>query len=196
MGTRNLTLVQMGGKYRIAQYGQWDGYPEAAGYTVLLFLRNWDRDKFVKNLERTRFLTEEEVAEINKKWREGEPPAEHLQRNMGARVLQYIHDLPAGDAEILLADNANFAADGLFCEWAYVLDLDTNRLEVYQNSTTPLEPGERFAHLKPRDEAPSNPAYYPVRKVAEWSIAELPETKVFCEACYDDPDYEYSGPVD
>lgn len=195
MGTRNLTLVQTGGKYRIAQYGQWDGYPERAGHTVLLFLRNWDRDKFVKNLGRTRFLTEEEAAEISKKWREGEQPAEHIRRDMGAGVLQYIHDLPVDGAEILLGDNTDFAADGMFCEWAYVLDLDTNKLEVYRGGKTPPEPGERFAHLKSRDAAPGNPEYYPARKVAEWPIAELPETKVFCETCYNDSAYEYTGPV-
>lgn len=26
MGTRNLTVVYIDGKYKVAQYGQWDGY--------------------------------------------------------------------------------------------------------------------------------------------------------------------------
>ena len=28
MGTRHLIAVQLDGEYKIAQYGQWDGYPE------------------------------------------------------------------------------------------------------------------------------------------------------------------------
>jgi len=28
MGTRNLTCVMKDGQYKVAQYGQWDGYPE------------------------------------------------------------------------------------------------------------------------------------------------------------------------
>ena len=35
MGTRNLTIVYYDGDYRVAQYGQWDGYPEGAGIEVL-----------------------------------------------------------------------------------------------------------------------------------------------------------------
>ena len=38
MGTQNLTSVWFEGKYRIAQYGQFDGYPSGQGLTVLHFL--------------------------------------------------------------------------------------------------------------------------------------------------------------
>lgn len=31
MGTRNLTAVYIDGEYKVAQYGQWDGYPEGPG---------------------------------------------------------------------------------------------------------------------------------------------------------------------
>ena len=39
MGTRFLTAVFADGQYRVAQYGQWDGYPEGAGVNILHFLR-------------------------------------------------------------------------------------------------------------------------------------------------------------
>lgn len=32
MGTRNLTAVYLDGQYKVAQYGQWDGYPEGQGH--------------------------------------------------------------------------------------------------------------------------------------------------------------------
>lgn len=32
MGTRNLTCVVLDGEFKVAQYGQWDGYPEGSGY--------------------------------------------------------------------------------------------------------------------------------------------------------------------
>ena len=41
MGTRNLTCVIKDGKYRVAQYGQWDGYPEGQGMNILNFLKKW-----------------------------------------------------------------------------------------------------------------------------------------------------------
>jgi len=38
MGTRNLTMVISDGKTKIAQYGQWDGYPSGQGADILAFL--------------------------------------------------------------------------------------------------------------------------------------------------------------
>lgn len=40
MGTRNLVAVQIDGQYKIAQYGQWGGYPEGKGVDALTFLRD------------------------------------------------------------------------------------------------------------------------------------------------------------
>jgi hypothetical protein len=45
MGTRNLTRVICDGKTKVAQYGQWDGYPEGQGKTVLNFLRGYRKWK-------------------------------------------------------------------------------------------------------------------------------------------------------
>ena len=41
MGTRNLTMViNQEGETKVAQYGQWDGYPSGVGASVLSFLKN------------------------------------------------------------------------------------------------------------------------------------------------------------
>lgn len=40
MGTRHLTAVFVDGEYKVAQYGQWDGYPEGQGLTCLEFARS------------------------------------------------------------------------------------------------------------------------------------------------------------
>lgn len=43
MGTRNLTIVRnKEGIIRVAQYGQWDGYPGGQGMTALSFIKNKD----------------------------------------------------------------------------------------------------------------------------------------------------------
>ena len=48
MGTRNLTMVYLNGEYKVAQYGQWDGYPEATGCLILKFLTGVKLDYFKK----------------------------------------------------------------------------------------------------------------------------------------------------
>ena len=49
MGTRHFVGVIADGKYKIAQYGQFDGYIEGQGATVLEFLSNMMKSE--KNIE-------------------------------------------------------------------------------------------------------------------------------------------------
>jgi len=57
MGTRNLTMVISGGETKIAQYGQWDGYPRGQGKTCLEFLKANNLDKFKEKLKLLRWET-------------------------------------------------------------------------------------------------------------------------------------------
>jgi len=66
MGTRNLTVVRYKNKYRIAQYGQFDGYPAGQGMTVLTFLKKANLDKFKNNLEKVVFVKNNDTAYENK----------------------------------------------------------------------------------------------------------------------------------
>ena len=63
MGTRNLTMViDQQGEKKVAQYGQWDGYPSGVGLGVLSFLKDKDLfEKIKSNLSKVRFLDEEGV---------------------------------------------------------------------------------------------------------------------------------------
>ncbi len=53
-----------------------------------------------------------------------------LQRDMGSDILQFIHD-SAVPVEVQL--DLDFINDSLMCEWAYVINLDSNVLEVYED---------------------------------------------------------------
>ena len=46
MGTRNATIVIKDNKTKVAQYGQWDGYPSGQGLTALNFLRQANLSQF------------------------------------------------------------------------------------------------------------------------------------------------------
>lgn len=186
MGTRNLTAVVLDGEYKIAQYGQWDGNPGGQGATICAFLSNTDNiNKFRTNLSKVRFFEpqgqDKEFAEAYDKnapmW-SSEPDKRtpeqkrwfttYMTRDLGGEILNNV--AWSADDEIILKNEINFAADSLFCEWAYVVDLDNEKLEVYKGfNKTPLTETDRFYFL----EAKSERGYHPVRKVAELPFSEI-----------------------
>jgi len=150
MGTRHITAVYLDNEFQVAQYGQWDGYPQYTGVKILEFLKNLPSD-FRERVRASHFLTDEEIGEawvkagadpdsqwvsmeVSDRFKEMYPS---LHRDTGWEVLTM---LPAP-----LADSIDFTKDGLFCEWTYVIDLDANRFEVYEGSTEPVE-GSRFSN--------------------------------------------------
>ena len=177
----------------MAQYGQWDGYPKGQGSTVLEFLSSMDRPLFEQKVRASRFataeeqeaalkeigvdvgaeacwLTEEQSEKFNAKF-----PA--FSRDHGAKVLQLICDSPAG---VVLRDSSQFGLESLFCEFAYVIDLDKNVLEYYRGfNTDPAADIGRFAALKPEDYVGAESydkkrTYQPVRLVKTYPLDALP----------------------
>lgn len=70
---------------------------------------------------------------------------------------------------------ANFPYDSLFCEWAYVVDFDARRFEVYRGfSQSPPSEGRWVG----RDGEGGDPSYYPVQRIKSWSFDELPASIV------------------
>lgn len=181
MGTRNLTIVHKNGEYKVAQYGQWDGYPEGLGASILNFLKNINIDTFKHCIERVSFYTQEELEEIDKNieetrkdipnynWQKIYP---HLSRDCGGDILNYI--LFKGVNKVKNA--IEFAANSLFCEWAYVIDLDTNKFEVYCGfNKEELSNDERFYFLEDKSEDD----YHLVKFVKSYDIFDLPDEKDF-----------------
>jgi len=151
-------------------------------------------NKFKSNLYKVRFLDKEGVdkgfiadydknapvwstdpdkrAAIQKEWWQT-----FMTRDLADKVLVNIanSELP----EILIADSSGFATDSLFCEWAYVVDLDKNTFEVYEGfNQTPLVESDRFyplqANIKDREDK-----YYPVKLLASFPHDELPTEEEF-----------------
>lgn len=191
MGTRNLTIVKLGGEYRVAQFGQWDGYPSGNGATILEFLRSWDRHIFEGKLMDASFLTDLEIAAINAKikaeglqneWQQRWPA---LTRDTGAKILKLVEDSPPG---IKLRNEIAFAGDSLMCEWAYVLDLDVNKLEVYRGfNRDPLTEADRFFGIKPED-SKFDPPYYQIKIAASYPLDTLPTVEAMSKDCQRNPE--------
>jgi len=187
MGTRHLIAAKVDGEYKLAQYGQYDGYPEGQGVAVLDFLVNkMDRDAFLAALRNCHFVDwQKDIAPELVRFGADQDcdyeisfddydrfTAAHPEwsRDTGAKILGIIQS--SGGCG--LRSSLDFAADSLFCEWAYVLDFDTMQFEVYEGfNKTPLTEKERFFFLEPK----ARGGYYPVRLRAVWSMDDLPQTK-------------------
>jgi len=188
MGTRHLSMVVKGGKIRVAQYGQWDGYPGGAGIKILNFLKICDMNRFKKRIQTgVRFTTSADRKErkeflkqigVNDEWLNMEQSTKYNlkfpfdSRDIGADILELIYN---SNEKIVLNNAKYFAYDGLFCEWLYLINLDTMMLEVYSGFHKTGDENSRFGNKPhPRTE------YLPVQLLMEFDLNNLPSNKDFC----------------
>lgn len=182
MGTRNLTAVMVDGEYKIAQYGQWDGHLQTQGMTALGFLRTANLNAFKKQCRRVTFLTKDEIEELNVEFGKiGDTrfyaKYPELSRDRGAGILECVMK---GASK--LQNSISFAGDSLFCEYGYVVDLDSMKFEVYRGfNKTPITEG-RFKSGDPALEKADG--YEPIRLLATFDLNALPTDEVFlaCDA--------------
>jgi hypothetical protein len=180
MGTRNLTCIYADGEYRVAQYGQWDGYPSAAGVDILEFLRDADLDVLKQKALACTEIDDEEhksmwiecgaspdsdwvSVDISHRFKEKHP---HLHRDMGYGIVRYVYE----NAPLQVDKALDFASDGLFCEYAYVVDLDQNTFEVYIGGEY-LKPGQHLFDQKGCD----------VGLMERFSLLHLPSNDEFLQ---------------
>jgi hypothetical protein len=206
MGTRNLTMVISNGETKVAQYGQWDGYPSGQGVNILGFLQSLGTDKRVKEillkeykksgkaredvkeflklknlsieifkerLESLSFFNKEEIDLINEDFNKTIKERPYLSRDIASEILWKIIE---GNVDKLFS-HEDFAGDSLFCEWAYVIDLDKNTFEVYKGyNTKTIDETERFFYLQKEEEE-----YKPVILLKSYDLNNLPRLEEFLE---------------
>lgn len=170
MGTRHLICVFYNGRFVIAQYGQWDGYPGGQGVNLMKFLRvpiNIQRLK--DGLRHIYEASEQELITAKRRINELRGPesktwmefAEHpmskltseimdrfcpsLSRDTGAAILEVISRAKA-ERKVPIEFALSFANNWLYCEFAYVVDLDTEVLEVFHD-VEKKTPDHRFGDV-------------------------------------------------
>ena len=148
MGTRSLTMViNQNGEKKVAQYGQWDGYPSGVGLGILNFLKDKELfEKFKANLSKVRFLDAEGVDKKfiesydknTPKW-SNEPDnrteeqkrwfSTYCSRDLSEEVL--INIANSTDKEIILIDRENTAKGDGWVEYSYIINLKDNTFGIY-----------------------------------------------------------------
>jgi hypothetical protein len=192
--------VQIGGEYKVAQYGQWDGYPEGQGVRVLDFLKNGDVEALKRNVGKAYEPTEEDsirmwaefgvdivaskgMVEYGKGQAFGEKYPS-LDRDTGAGILELIAESDDAD-KIPLRVDIGFAGDSLFCEWAYVIDFDIGTFEVFKGfNQEPVPADSRFASIPFDADGASRigTTYYQVTLAHSWKLSDLPSQEDFLDA--------------
>lgn len=196
MGTRNSVHVIVGKQTKIAKYCQWDGYVSGRGVEALTVLKKLlkptktksfeDRLKEMKQkVKGVVALTNEQVQnrwkqcgaddsgwvtmEVSNKFKQNNA---HLSRDMGGgEVLDLVVKGKINETQL----DPEFVADSLYCEWAYVIDLDKKVFEVYAGfNEKPLKPKDRFFNLQKEGDK-----YFPVKLVKKYKLDELPTAKNF-----------------
>lgn len=140
----------------------------------------------MQRLARCRFLTSAELKAVVT------PLPATLDRGTAAKVLEYVWTNPDGLETIPLTNHIDFAGESLFCEWAYVIDLDRQTFEVFKGfNQEVLAPTERFARSPTKPAHPGDSGqYHPVKLAREWLLDDLPDEKMFLAALEESEDEE------
>jgi len=215
MGTRHLLMVISKKQTKVAQYGQWDGYPSGQGVSILKFLFNVDLKEFQNRVDKLRFMNDNDYKELKAFYK-----SIGVKKNGGFDIKQnaliqkkYYHLSRGCSSDILplimgetieteiygevkpqkisinydvrfLEDESNFVNDSLFCEWAYVIDLDKKTFEVYKGfNKRPLGKTQRFYSV---NQNKSEYGYYAVRLAKKYSLNNLPKERDFLTDLGDD----------
>lgn len=197
MGTRNLTVVILDKEVRVAQYGQWDGYPSCSGVILAGILKKYTTENIRNAVSKCSFFTEEELKEMDKKidneddFQKLIKQYPQLSRDHGVNVIElivdnYNHHRALLSHDLLLSyklkNRLNFALDSVFCEWAYVVDLDKEVVEVYTGfNKKKLTKKDRFFYMQNNKEiindelGDSKMDHYPIKLARKFKFSEFTE---------------------
>ena len=154
MGTRNLTkVIDKDGIVRVAQYGQWDGYPSYSGIRILELISEYRMlDKIEKSLSKCRWV-EPAIIDNAVFSYQNSPKFEELRKDPGGFALAFpslardtgvdiLKCIVYGE-DIALVNDEDFENDELFCEAVYTLDFQ-QRLFISKYGATLIHEFDRL----------------------------------------------------
>ena len=133
MGTRHYqTVINRAGETKVAQYGQFDGYPSGQGIDVLTFLRGSDLDEYERQVNKLYPITKEELSLID-----ANPKLEllypHLDRECGSKIHGLIIQGKVKSVHLTSQQDANRWCEGFytidFSKGVFISEYDRIRVE-------------------------------------------------------------------
>lgn len=167
MGTRGCYGFRKNGIDKLT-YNHYDSYPDYLGKIMVTFCKETSLDEMNEIYDRLILVnksekpTSEQVEEC-KRYYSGDVsnnmPEDWycLLRNTQGEPNEYKNGLR------YMIDDHDFIKDSLFCEFAYIINLDTKKLEFWKGFQRKPDPNNRYGTEKSYD-------YYPCKMVTEYSL--------------------------
>jgi len=180
MGTRGAYGFRINGKDKIT-YNHYDSYPSYLGSSILGFIEETPIEDMKSIAEKITLIINQDAApseqdisrykdfmdlEVSK---QSEKDWYCLLRKAQGNLNIY-----KNPSFLHMIDNHDFLLDSLFCEWAYIINLDEKALEIYTGFNKNRHAKGRYASGK---DPQSDKDYYGVALVVSIPLSALKEDK-------------------
>lgn len=181
MGTRGMIGFVIDGK-RKGIYNHFDSYPDGLGKDVVAFVQkvlavsDSQLERFKSNIRLVKWIDENKDKPTKKDMERYAPLHDKavstgvdwyalLRNAQGVKGLELVYMGQLGH----LIDGSEFIKDSLFCEFAYVLNLDDRTLEFYQGFQHGPQKDNPYGRKKDKDSG-----YYPCKLVGKVPFDQIP----------------------
>lgn len=148
MSTRGLLGHKIDGVVR-GMYNHYGSYPEGLGVEVFKLIRDMDWDIFKDRLQELHYNSV-------------------IDRDIIDGIERYT-EIILGKTDFY-PEAIDFIKDSLFCEWAYIMDFDEHKLDIYRGFQKSPTKGNIFG------ETPNKQGYYPCKLIKTIDFNEIIST--------------------
>lgn len=177
MSTRGLYGFRKGGIDKTT-YNHSDSYPEWLGEKITKFCAAVTPEQMSAFFDRIIMVDEESTPTKEQQdyciaagWYNpyvGEKSQAHwynLLRELQGNMAE-LDKAVRSDKDFYMIDSSSFISDSLFCEYAYIVNLDSGMLEVWKGWQKSAQEGNRYG------ETPDDDGYYPCRLALEIPLTD------------------------
>ena len=148
MGTRGLYGFRKNGIDKLT-YNHWGSYPEGLGKDIVQFCKETSLEEMNKIFDRIILVKKDsrpstqQIKECIKYFNEDVSTGSIYDWYCLLRETQGNLNVYKNGLRYMI-DNADFIKDSLFCEYAYIINLDTNSLEFWKGFQNNSNPNNRY----------------------------------------------------
>jgi len=177
MGTRGVYGLRKDGKDKLT-YNHYDSYPTGLGKAISEEIQEIGIKRLRQLFDRLEMVEDD-----------AHPSEAHIQRALrlglidddtSPKELAYYELLRKGQGELkthidtqLMIESNNFIEDSLYCEWGYIINLDTNMLEIYKGVQRKPHNKGRYASAN-GEKCSTGDTFYPCALIRELPLDALP----------------------